>query len=124
MSGARAEMRERGWTVVYVPHEEIAKYNACYRVEYEGQVIHPPAADDLGIPLDEVWVSERWREYERFVLYHELREIKHRAAGCGVTEAHARAERDELARWRDDPEWRRMNAEWDEGRAHLPFPGE
>lgn len=117
-------MARRGWTVEYVPHEDIVMYNACYRVEYGGEVIHPPAADDLGIPLNEVWISETWRKYERFLLFHELREIEYRAAGHGVAGAHERAERDELALWRDNPRWRVMNAEWDEGRAHLPFPHE
>ncbi|MFB6151619.1 MAG: hypothetical protein ABEJ40_07425 [Haloarculaceae archaeon] len=124
MTTVRSEIRERGWTVTYVPHEVIAKYNACYRVEFEGEVIYPPAADDLGIPMNEIWISERWRKYERFVLFHELREIEHRARGCDKTTAHERAERDERSHWGDNPRWRVMNWEWDEGRAHLPFPHE
>lgn len=122
MTTAKEQIRRRGWRIRYVPHETIADYNACYRVEYDGEIIHPPAADDLGIPVNEVWISEKWRPFERFVLFHELREIEYRADGHGKEEAHERAERDELERWRDDPEWRRMNEVWDEGRAHLPFP--
>ncbi|SDF43781.1 competence protein ComEA [Halorubrum xinjiangense] len=124
MASPREVMRERGWTVEHVPHEEIARYNACYRVEYDGKLIHPPAADDLGIPRNEIWVSEKWSKYDRFILYHELREIEHRADGHDVTTAHELAERDERSLWRDNPRWRVMNAEWDEGRAHLPFPHE
>lgn len=120
MATAREVIEDRGWDVVYVPHEDIADYNACYRVELDGEVIHPPAADVLGIPMDEVWVSEKWREYSRFVLFHELREIQYHAAGYGTEAAHERTERDEIALWWDNPRWREMNAAWDEGRAHLP----
>ena len=118
------EISEHGWTVEYVPHEVIADSNACYRVRFEGDLIYPPAAETLGIPTDEIWISEKWRKYERFILYHELREIEHRHAGCDTTTAHRLAERDERALWRDNPRWRLMNDEWDEGRAHLPFPHE
>lgn len=124
MSTPRETVRERGWTLEYVPHDVIARYNACYRVEYDGDLIYPPAANDLGIPTDEIWISEQWRKYERFILYHELREIEHRAAGHDVATAHELAERDERALWQDNPRWRVMNYEWDEGRAHLPFPHE
>jgi competence protein ComEA len=124
MVTSRELLARRGWELKYVPHEEIAKYNACYRVSLDGELIYPPAADDLGIPRDEIWISERWRKYERFILFHELREIEHRAAGCDVTEAHERAEADERAQWQSNPRWRVMNAEWDEGRAHLPRPHE
>ena len=124
MPSPREAMRERGWTVEHVPHEVIADYNACYRVVYEGELVYPPAADVLGIPENEVWVSEKWAKYDRVILYHELREIEHRAAGHDKTAAHERAERDERSLWLDDPRWRVMNAEWDEGRAHLPFPNE
>jgi competence protein ComEA len=120
MPTARDRIEAHGWDVVYVPHEDIWRYNACYRIELDGEVIFPPAADDLGIPLNEVWLSERWREYERYLLFHELREIQYRAAGLGKTEAHARAEQDELDRFGDEAAWREMNARWDAGRAHLP----
>jgi len=122
MATAIEEIERRGWDVAYASHDVIREYNACYRVEYDGEPIYPPAADDLGIPVDEIWISERWRKYERFILFHEWREIEYRAAGHGVAEAHELAERDELALWRRNPRWRVMNAEWDVGRAHLPFP--
>ena len=122
MATPRDVFERRGWTVEYVPHDEIKEYNACYRVEYDGEAIYPPAADRLGIPLNEIWISEKWKKYERFILYHEWREIEHRAADLSVTEAHERAERDERALWQDNPRWQVMNAEWDEGRAHLPGP--
>jgi competence protein ComEA len=122
MVTSREMRRRRGWKRRDVPHEEIVKYNACYRVEYDGELVYPPAADDLGIPTDEIWISERRLKYERFILFHELREIEHRGAGCDVTEVHGRAEADELALWRSNPRWRVMNVEWDEGRDHLPVP--
>lgn len=124
MTTPREKIHERGWTLEYVPHDVIADYNACYRVVFEGELIYPPAADDLGIPTNEIWISEKWSKYERFILYHELREIEHRAAGRDKTTAHQYAERDERSLWQDNPRWRLMNAEWDEGRAHLPFPHE
>jgi len=40
--------------VVYVPQEAIRDYNACYRVIYKGKLIHPPAAERLGIPINEI----------------------------------------------------------------------
>lgn len=124
MPSPREAIRARGWTIEHVPHEVIADYNACYRVVVDGESIYPPAADDLGVPENEVWVSEKWSKYDRFILYHELREILHRANGHDKSTAHRLAERDELSLWRDNPRWRVMNAEWDEGRAHLPFPHE
>ncbi|WP_246972601.1 hypothetical protein [Natribaculum luteum] len=119
---SRERLERRGWDVVYVPHAEIEAYNACYRVEYDGERIYPPAADDLEIPLDEIWISERWRPYERFVLYHELREIEYRARGDSVEEAHRNAERDELALWRHNPRWKQMNEAFGVGREHLSHP--
>ena len=50
--------------------------------------IRPPAAEKLGIPLNEIWISEKWKKYERYILYHELQEIKYRAMGYGKEEAH------------------------------------
>jgi len=40
MSTPRAEMERRGWAIEYVPHEELRKYNACYRVESDGRAVH------------------------------------------------------------------------------------
>lgn len=92
----RAEAERLGYKIVYVSHEVIKDYNACYRVIYDGKLIYPPAADKLGIPLNEIWISERFREYERYILFHELQEIKHRAEGLSVEEAHKKALKDEI----------------------------
>ena len=87
----RDTLERLGYRVVYVPHEIICKYNACYRVLYEGKEINPPAADELGIPLNEIWISEKYRRYERYILHHELVEIRYRAEGYDVKSAHRMA---------------------------------
>lgn len=97
-------MEELGYDVVYKPHETMAEYNAFYRVEYDGEVIAPPAARRMGVPLNEVWLTELLRPYERYVLYHELNEIKYRAQGYGVERAHELALEDDEV-WEGDPRW-------------------
>ena len=103
----RRVIERLGWRVRYVPHEIIKDYHACYRVMYRGSIIYPPAADRLGIPLNEVWLSERLRGYEAYVLFHELREIHYRYEGYSVREAHLRARIDEALRYCSDPKWMR-----------------
>lgn len=106
----RAEMEDLGYDVVYKPHETMAAYNAFYHVEYEGEVVAPPAARRLDVPLNEVWLTEFLRPYERYVLHHELNEIKHRAAGCSVEEAHERAVQDDRV-WEGDPKFEELQRE-------------
>ena len=106
----RAEMEARGWDIIYKPHPEMAKYNAFYRVEYEGQEIAPPAARREGVGRNEVWLSEKFRPYERYILFHELNEIRYRAAGYGVEEAHERALSDD-ERWAGTPTFEEMRRE-------------
>ncbi len=107
----KEDLQRLGYKVVYVPHEIIEDHIACYRVKYEGKLICPPAADKLGIPLNEIWISEVFRPYERYILYHELREIAYRADGHGVREAHKLAEQDEEKRWRGDHKWEELKRE-------------
>ncbi|MFC7096013.1 hypothetical protein [Halobaculum marinum] len=103
----REEMEARGWDIVYKPHERMARYNAFYNVEYDGEQIAPPAARREGVPPNEVWITEYLRPYERYILHHELNEIRFRAAGCGVEEAHERALRaDEV--FAGDPAWEEL----------------
>lgn len=106
----RAEMGELGYDVVYKPHEVMAKYNAFYRVEYDGEEIAPPAAREMGVPLNEVWLTELLRPYEKYVLHHELNEIQYRAEGYGVEEAHERAVADDEV-WAGDPKWEELQRE-------------
>ncbi len=108
----RKELEKLGWRVRYVPHDVIEDHNACYRVMYRGKVIYPPAADRLGIPLNEIWLSEKLWEYEEYVLFHELREIQYRYRGYGVREAHLRARIDEALRFCSDPKWMRYFEEF------------
>jgi len=98
----REEIERLGFKVIYVQHEVIEDYNACYRVEYKGKLIFPPAANKLDIPLNEIWISEKWREFEKYILYHELREIKYRAEGYAVERAHKLASRDANEKFRGD----------------------
>ncbi len=101
----KEEIRRLGWRIRYVPHEVIRDYNACYRVTYKGKTIYPPAADKLGIPLNEIWLSELLKDYEEYVLFHELREILYRSQGYNVEEAHLRARIDEVIKFCNDPKW-------------------
>ncbi len=101
----KEEIEKLGWRIRYVPHEVIEDYNACYRVEYRGRVIYPPVADKLGIPLNEIWLSELLKEYEEYVLFHEFREILYRYQGYNVKEAHFRARIDEALRFCNDSKW-------------------
>ena len=107
----KKEIEEMGCKVVYVSHDIIKDYNACYRVEYKGRVIFPPAADRLGIPLNEIWISEKWKEFEDYILFHELREIKYRADGYTVEQAHELAIKDADERYKGDPKYERLKRE-------------
>ena len=107
-------MREKEilkFTVRFVPHEKIKDYIACYNVVYEGKSIYPPAALHLGIPPGEIWISNAFRDYASYILFHELQEIKHRAEGYGVEEAHKLALRDEEMRFNKDEKWQEMKRE-------------
>lgn len=85
-----------------MPHDVIEDYNATYNVEYEGKNVVTDAAKELGIPLNEIWISELWKPYERYILHHQVREIQHRAAGLSSEEAHEKAVADDRIRWKDD----------------------
>ena len=60
----------------------------------------PEAAAALGVPLNEVWISESYRDREDRVLYHELREIRYRARGWKPGRAHRQAAEDEESAYR------------------------
>lgn len=108
---ARLQAKKLGYIVRYVPHKVIADYNATYNVEYKGRHIITNAAKNLRIPLNEIWISELWRSYEKYILFHELREIHYREKGLDPESAHQRAIEDQLKRWKDDAEFRRMVAD-------------
>ena len=91
----RQEVDSLGYRVRYVPHETIRQRVACYHVVYEGRTVTPDAAATLGVPLNEIWISESYRDQEDRVLYHELREIRYRARGWKPGKAHRQATEDE-----------------------------
>lgn len=86
-------MKKWGYKIVYVPHEIIENYNACYRVECKGKLVFPPAADKLGISLNDILISEKWRE------------MRYRADGYIVEQAHESASRDARERYMEDPKY-------------------
>ena len=99
---AMALVEQHGYKIRYVPHEIIEDYNATYNVIFENKHI-TGAARKLGIPLNEVWISEMWKPYEKYIVFHELREIWHRAKGLSRDEAHKKALQDGLSLWSNDP---------------------
>jgi len=105
---ARLLAERSGLVVKYVSHDVIADYNATYNVNYRGQHRITNAAKELGIPLNEIWISEKWRPYEQYILHHEIREIQLRAEGLEPEEAHNRTCGEEANKWRNDAVWQRM----------------
>ena len=108
---SKLQAKKLGYIVRYVAHRVIADYNATYNVEYKGKHITTNAATKLKIPLNEIWISEMWRPYERYILFHELQEIHHRREGLNPKSAHEKAIKDQHERWKDDTEFRRMITE-------------
>jgi len=58
----------------------------CYNVRHK-----PKAAGKLNIPLNEIWISEKWKNKEENILLHKLKEIKYRHKGYDEKEAHKKA---------------------------------
>jgi competence protein ComEA len=95
-------LKENAYKVRHVPHETIEDYNATYNVICENKHIITGAAKELGIPLNEIWISEMWKPYEKYILFHELREIYYRAKGISRDEAHEKAIQDKPVLWEND----------------------
>ena len=92
----RQEIDSLGYCVRYVPHDIVGEHVACYHVVYEGRTVKPDAAAALGVPLNEIWISESYRDREDRVLYHELGENpQYRARGWKPGRAHRQATADE-----------------------------
>ena len=100
-----------GYRVCLIPHERIKEYIACYRVMYKGKEIYPGAALRLGIPLNEIWVSDAFRDFLDYMLFHELREIQHRYEGYSQDRAHLMALKDEENEFNVDERWLRLKSE-------------
>jgi len=94
---------EHGYSVRYVSHKVIEDYNATYNVIFKNKHITTNAAKKLGVPLNEIWISELWKSYEKYILFHELREIYYRAKGISRDEAHEKALQDGSVLWENDP---------------------
>ncbi|MCX8182913.1 MAG: hypothetical protein N3F08_00620 [Crenarchaeota archaeon] len=99
---------KHAYKIRYVPHEVIEDYNATYNVIFEDKHIVTNAARELNIPPNEIWISEMWRSYEKYILFHELREIYHRANGMSVDDAHEKAMQESLSLWDHDPLFKKM----------------
>jgi competence protein ComEA len=95
-------LKENAYKVRYVPHETIEDYNATYNVICENKHVTTGAAKELGIPLNEIWISELWKPYEKYILFHELREVYYRARGISRDEAHEKAMQDGFLVWEND----------------------
>lgn len=107
----KEEIRKLGYKVVYVPHKTIEDHIVCYRVKYKGKIVYPPAAEKLNIPLNEIWISEKYKEFEEYILYHELKEIKYRTEGLSVEQAHKLATKDTEEKYRGDPKFEKLSRE-------------
>jgi competence protein ComEA len=83
-------------------------YNAAYNVACEGKLITTGAAKELGIPLGEIWISKLWKLYEKFIVFHELREVHYRSEGFGRDEAHEKASQEGILLWKDDSLFQKM----------------
>ena len=90
----RRRVDSLGYRVHYVRHEVVSDRVACYHVVFKGRTVKA-GGDDLDIPLNEIWLSDRYRDREARVLYHELREIEYRASGWTPDKAHRQALLDE-----------------------------
>jgi len=90
------------YKIVCVPHEVIEDYNATYNVVCDDKLITTNAARELDIPLNEIWISEKWKPYAKYIIFHELREIYYRARGFERDDAHEKAIEDQLTIWKND----------------------
>ncbi len=111
MQSVFEEIKKNGYTLRFIPHDEIKEYIACYHVIYNGKEIYPPAAVRLGIPWGEIWLSDAFKDFADCILFHELQEIKHRAEGYGVDEAHLLALKDEEIECKNDEKWMKLKRE-------------
>lgn len=106
----RKTLESLGYTIVYKPHEKVARHMAFYRVEYQGKEIKCPVADVYGVPLNQIWLTEKFKPFERYVLYHEFNEIKYLAEGLEPWEAHLIALEDDKV-WEGEEKWREFRKE-------------
>jgi competence protein ComEA len=101
-------LEKQKYTMRYVPHNIIEDYNPTYNVIYRNKHVTTAAAEELRIPLNEIWISEMWKPYEKYILFHELREIYHRAKGLSRDEAHEKSMHDGSLLWKNDPSLQKL----------------
>ena len=95
-SGPRAEAGKLGYRIRYVEHKRISKEIACYNVTYKGKQIAPKVAlEKLHIPMNEIWISKKYKKHEGIILFHELKEIRFRRRGFSERRAHQMAKKAE-----------------------------
>ena len=111
MDKMREKAKEMGFRVVYKPHEVMKDYNATYNVIYDGKRITNPAGIKLGIPTGEIWISDKWKKYEDYILFHEIEEIIFRSKGYGIEEAHYLSEMACIKKFGKDEKWREFIVE-------------
>jgi hypothetical protein len=87
----KQKIKKLGYKIKIVPHEVIKDHIACYNIKYREKIIYPKVAKKLNIPLNEIWISERYKKGLDNILFHELREIKYRYMGYSEKEAHKKA---------------------------------
>jgi len=87
----KQRIKKLGYKIKFVPHKTIKDCIACYNVRYKGKIIYPKIAEKLDIPLNEIWISEKWKNKENNILFHELQEIKYRSMGYTPRKAHKKA---------------------------------
>jgi hypothetical protein len=58
-------------------------------VIYKDTQIYPKVAiSKLKIPLNQAWLSKKYKKQRDIILYHEFQEIKYRKKGFGEKRAH------------------------------------
>ncbi len=87
----KAEIKKLGYKIVYVPDKLIGEHIACYKVRYKGKIISTRPAAWLKIPINQIWISDKYKKFEKGILHHELVEIDYKRKGYTAKEAHRRA---------------------------------
>lgn len=106
----KKELERLGYDLIYKSHKDVADHMAFYKVKYDGKEIAPPIVEMYDIALNEIWMSEKLKPYEKYILHHELQEIKYRAEGYGVREAHEKASEDEKV-WKGEEKYEKLRRE-------------
>lgn len=106
----RKELERLGYTIVYKPHRQVAAHMAFYKVKYKGKILKCNIVHKYDIPMNEIWLSENLKPYEKYILYHELKEIEYRAKGFGYERSHEKALKDEKI-WKGKEKWEELRKE-------------